>query len=321
MRQPHRLRVTFGAAVMGGFLLGAITLPASAEDCQPILDDFNRAIDSGGEIQAQRLVDRIATSADCGRYQVPAQRRLAALRLSLAQLMMARGRPVSDFERLLLAAQSPEVLWQASATVGEVRFGERRFAEAAQEYDLAIEIIKNETLTPAAPSKFDIEGLIERSGQARLLAANVNGPAEGGKFVKTPKDHRDGTLGGFYSRSVRGIVPRAIPVPITFEYRKATFTDVGQEAARELLGALQEQQPSRILLIGHTDVRGTAEFNMKLSRDRADAVASFLQQNGLTIPVETDGKGFNEPMHLSDTSGLSEEDIYALNRRVEWRRE
>jgi outer membrane protein OmpA-like peptidoglycan-associated protein len=321
MRQPHRLRVTFGAAVMGGFLLGAITLPASAEDCQPILDDFNRAIDSGGEIQAQRLVDRIATSADCGRYQVPAQRRLAALRLSLAQLMMARGRPVSDFERLLLAAQSPEVLWQASATVGEVRFGERRFAEAAQEYDLAIEIIKNETLTPAAPSKFDIEGLIERSGQARLLAANVSGPAEGGKFVKTPKDHRDGTLGGFYSRSVRGIVPRAIPVPITFEYRKATFTDVGQEAARELLGALQEQQPSRILLIGHTDVRGTAEFNMKLSRDRADAVASFLQQNGLTIPIETDGKGFNEPMHLSDTSGLSEEDIYALNRRVEWRRE
>jgi len=161
--------------------------------------------------------------------------------------------------------------------------------------------------------------LIERSGQARLLAANAS--VEGEKFVKTAKDHRDGTLGGFYSRSVRGIVPRAIPVPITFDYRKATFTDVGQDAARELLGALQEQKPSRIRLVGHTDVRGTVEFNVKLSRDRADAVASFLQQNGLAIPVETEGKGSHEPMHLSDTSGLSEEDIYALNRRVEWRRE
>jgi outer membrane protein OmpA-like peptidoglycan-associated protein len=60
---------------------------------------------------------------------------------------------------------------------------------------------------------------------------------------------------------------------------------------------------------------------MKLSRDRADAVAAFLQQNGLDIPIETEGKGFNDPVHLSDTSGLSEEDIYALNRRVEWRRE
>jgi outer membrane protein OmpA-like peptidoglycan-associated protein len=318
MHQIHRLRVTLAVA-----FIGAIFLPAAAvaEDCQLLLDDLNHAIDAGDEGQSQKTIDRIATSADCGRYQVPAQRRLAALRLNLAQFMMARGRPVADYERLLLAAEAPEVLWQASATVGEVRFGERRFADAAQAYDLAIEIIKNETLTPAAPSKFDIEGLIERSGQARLLAANGVGSGGGEKFVKTAKDQRDGTLGGFYSRSVRGIVPRAIPVPITFEYRKTTFTGVGQDAARELLGALQEQKPARILLTGHTDVRGTAEFNMKLSQERAAAVASFLQQNGLSIPVETEGKGANEPMHLSDTSGLSEEDIYALNRRVEWRRE
>ena len=110
-------------------------------------------------------------------------------------------------------------------------------------------------------------------------------------------------------------------MPITFEYRTTNFTNVGQDAARELLGALQEQKPSRIVLVGHTDVRGTAEFNMKLSRDRATAVASFLQESGLAIPIETEGRGANEPMHLSDTSGLSEEDIYALNRRVEWRRE
>jgi outer membrane protein OmpA-like peptidoglycan-associated protein len=318
MHQFPRLRVTLAAAVIGAMVLPAA---AVAEDCQLLLDDFNHAIDSGNESQAQKAVDRVATSADCGRYQVPAQRRLAALRLNLAQLMMARGRPVADYERLLSAAQSSEVLWQASATVGEVRFGERRFVEAAQAYDLAIEIIKNETLTPAAPSKFDIEGMIERSGQARLLAANGVGATGGEKFVKTAKDQRDGTLGGFYSRSVRGIVPRAVPVPITFEYRKTTFTGVGQDAARELLGALQEQKPSRILLTGHTDVRGTAEFNLKLSQERAAAVAAFLQQNGLVIPVETEGKGANEPMHLSDTSGLSEEDIYALNRRVEWRRE
>jgi outer membrane protein OmpA-like peptidoglycan-associated protein len=318
MRQFLRLFSILAAAVSGASLLPAFAL---AEDCQSLLNEFNRTVDSGDESQAQRLVDRIATSADCGRYQVPVQRRLAALRLSLAQQMMARGRPFADYERLLLAAQSPEVLWQASATVGEVRLGERRFVEAAQAYDLAIEIIKNETLTPTPPSKFDIEGLIERSGQARLLAANGAGSGGGERFVKTAKDQRDGTVGGFYSRSVRGIVPRAIPVPITFEYRMTTFTSVGQDAARELLGALQEQKPSRIVLIGHTDVRGTAEFNMKLSRDRADAVASFLKQNGLAIPIETEGRGANEPMHLSDASGLTEDDIYALNRRVEWRRE
>jgi outer membrane protein OmpA-like peptidoglycan-associated protein len=301
----------------------AVIAPSAvfAEDCQGMIDEFNRVVDSGKESEAQPLIDKIATSAECGRYQIQAQRRLAALRLNSVQLLMARGRPAGDYERLLVAAEAPEVLWQASATLGEVRFGERRFAEAAQAYDRAIEIIKNESLTPAAPASYDIEGLFTRAGEARLLAANGTGSGASEKFVKTAKDQRDGTLGGIYSRSVRGIVPRAIPVPITFAYRTTSFTGVGQEAARELLDALKEQQPSRIVLIGHTDVRGTQEFNLKLSRERADAVAEFLKQNGLSIPIETDGKGAIEPMRLSDSSGLSEEDIYALNRRVEWRRQ
>jgi outer membrane protein OmpA-like peptidoglycan-associated protein len=298
-----------------------LSAPARAADCAAFLQEFNNAIDAGQEKAAQSLVDKIATSAECGQFQVPVQRRLAALRLSATQLMMARGRPASDYDRLLTAAESPEVLWQASATMGEVRFGERRFVEAAQAYDRAIEIIKNESLTANPPSKFDIDGLIERSAQSRLLAATGAGAGGGEKFVRTARDQRDGTLGGFYSRSVRGIVPRALPVPITFEYRQTAFTGVGEQAARELITVLKEQRPAKIILMGHTDVRGSAEFNMKLSQERADAVAGFLRQNGLNLPVVTFGKGANEPMRLADSSGLSQDDIFALNRRVEWLRE
>jgi outer membrane protein OmpA-like peptidoglycan-associated protein len=297
-----------------------VSSAACAEDCERLIDQFNQTVDAGGADDAQSMIGRIAASAECGRYQVAAQRRLAAVRLNAAQLLMARGRPVADFERLLVAADAPQVLWQAAATLAEVRFGERRFADAAQAYDRSIEIIKNETLTPTAPARYDIEELIQRAGQARLLAASGAGSG-GEKFVKTAKDQRDGTLGGFYSRSVRGIVVQAIPVPITFEFRTTAFTGVGQDAARELVEVLKDHLPSRMVLIGHTDIRGTAEFNMKLSRDRAQAVASFLQQNGINVPIETEGKGANEPLHLSDSSGLSEDDIYALNRRVEWRRE
>ena len=96
-----------------------------------------------------------------------------------------------------MAAQSPEVLWQASATVGEVRFGERRFVEAAQAYDLAIEIIKNETLTPLPPSKFDIEGLIERSAEARLLAANGSGPGGTGNLSKLQRINETARLAAY----------------------------------------------------------------------------------------------------------------------------
>ena len=108
-------------AVLAAIAITLIAAPAArAADCQGMLNEFNRAVDNGREKEAQALVDKIATSADCGKFQVPVQRRMAAVRLSAAQLLMARGRPVSDFERLLTAAEAPEVLWEASATVGEV---------------------------------------------------------------------------------------------------------------------------------------------------------------------------------------------------------
>ena len=59
---------------------------------------------------------------------------------------------------------------------------------------------------------------------------------------------------------------------------------------------------------------------MKLSEDRANAVAKYLYDNGVEAKIKTVGMGASDPMHLSDTSGLTQDDMYALNRRVEWRR-
>ena len=140
-------------------------------------------------------------------------------------------------------------------------------------------------------------------------------------FVPTAKDQRNGTLGGIYSRSVRGIVPQVVPVPITFDYAKATFTPIGEQAARELAQALKEQSLVRIQLVGHTDVRGSEETNRKLSAARAEAVAAFLKEAGVTATIETKGVGASEPLNIMDSSGLNQDDIYALNRRVEFTRQ
>jgi len=205
--------------------------------------------------------------------------------------------------------------------LGEVRFGERKFVEAAQAYDRAIEIVKNETLTPTSPEKFEIDGLMARAAQARLLAANVKDSDGQSKFVQTVRDHRDGMIGGIFSRSVRGITPQTIPIPITFDYAKTSFTPVGKQAADELAAALKEQRPTRIKLVGHTDVRGSAETNLKLSAARSEAVAAYLKEAGVDTTIETSGVGANEPLTIPDSSGLSQEDIYSLNRRVEFIRE
>ena len=320
MTRKTTLRQYRLAAAISASLL-APAGPAMAATCNPLIEQFNQAIDTARESDAQGLVDRIAGSADCGQFQTAAQLRLAALRLSAAQILMARGRPVAEYERLLTAAETTEVLWQASATLGEVRFGERRFGEAAEAYDRAIAIVKNETLTRTKPEKFEIEGLLTRSAQARLLAANVKMADGSTRFVQTARDQRDGTLGGIYSRSVRGIAPQAVPVPITFEYAKTAFTPIGEQAVRELADALREQRPARVRLVGHTDIRGNDETNKKLSAARAEAVAAYLKEAGLATVIETAGVGSSEPIKLVDSAGLSQDDIYALNRRVEFIRQ
>jgi outer membrane protein OmpA-like peptidoglycan-associated protein len=68
-------------------------------------------------------------------------------------------------------------------------------------------------------------------------------------------------------------------------------------------------------------VRGGAEYNLKLSEERAQTVAAFLRLNGINIPIEASGVGANEALKVDDSAGLTQDDIYALNRRVEWRRE
>ncbi|WP_028732729.1 DUF4384 domain-containing protein [Rhizobium leguminosarum] len=289
--------------------------------CTALLDKLNTAVAAKDITAAATEADTIAVSADCGQFQVNAQRRVAALRLSAAQEMMAANQPVADYEPLLIAADSPQVLWQASATLGEIYFSARRFADAAADYQQAIEIIKNETRTPKAPPAETISDLIQRAAQARILAANPTSDNPEGSFVPAEKDHRSGVLGGIYSENVRGIVPVSIPVPITFDFDKSSFTSIGTEAAEELLEALKEQKPGRVILVGHTDRRGADDYNQKLSERRAQAVADFLKSHGIDATIDAEGRGASEPVDVTATANLTEDDVDALNRRVEWRRE
>ncbi|MBB4238961.1 DUF4384 domain-containing protein [Rhizobium esperanzae] len=294
---------------------------ADTPACTALLDKLNTAVAAKDIPAAATQADTIAVSAECGQFQVNAQRRVAALRLAAAQEMMAADKPVADYEPLLVAADSPQVLWQASATLGEIYFSARRFADAAADYQQAIEIIKNETRTPKAPPADTISDLIQRAAQARILAANPSSDNPQGSFVPAEKDHRSGVLGGIYSENVRGIVPVSIPVPITFDFDKSTFTSIGTEAAEELLEALKEQKPGRIILIGHTDRRGGDDYNQKLSERRAQAVADFLKSHGIDASIDAEGRGASEPVDVTATANLTEDDVDALNRRVEWRRE
>ena len=70
---------------------------------------------------------------------------------------------------------------------------------------------------------------------------------------------------------------------------------------------------STIQIIGHTDNTGSADYNQSLSTDRALAVSSILQQNGVPqFRIQSTGRGESQPI----ASNLTPEGR-AQNRRVD----
>jgi outer membrane protein OmpA-like peptidoglycan-associated protein len=72
---------------------------------------------------------------------------------------------------------------------------------------------------------------------------------------------------------------------------------------------------TRIRLVGHTDERGSAAYNLNLSQRRVDAVIRALVSRGVEhTRLEGIGRGEREPVH----PGARTDDEHAANRRVEY---
>ena len=69
----------------------------------------------------------------------------------------------------------------------------------------------------------------------------------------------------------------------------------------------------QLVVVGHTDSVGTAEYNQQLSLRRAQAAAAYLEAQGVPAArVRTEGRGEAEPVAVNTTdAGRSQ------NRRVE----
>ena len=110
---------------------------------------------------------------------------------------------------------------------------------------------------------------------------------------------------------------KTIPVPITFIYNEANFTEDGRKAAALLLEYLQLKRYPGVSLTGHADERGSHDFNMELSRERLDAVAQLLKDGGYKGELELIPKGETEPFAGVVRSQYSQDDLYQFDRRVE----
>jgi outer membrane protein OmpA-like peptidoglycan-associated protein len=124
---------------------------------------------------------------------------------------------------------------------------------------------------------------------------------------------------GTESECAKSIAPKPMPASnfdlvVNFEYNSATLTRAAKVNLDEFATALKDPRLGRAAFVveGHTDGKGSDEFNLDLSARRANAVVEYLTQQGVaTARLEAKGYGKLRP--------VGGDPLAATNRRVETR--
>jgi len=100
---------------------------------------------------------------------------------------------------------------------------------------------------------------------------------------------------------------------ILFDFDKTDLKADAKTNIAKLVENLNSNPNTDILVIGHTDNKGTDSYNQGLSERRAKSVKSYAVSQGLAgRRIKTEGKSFHEPIADNDTEAGRAE-----NRRVE----
>jgi len=110
--------------------------------------------------------------------------------------------------------------------------------------------------------------------------------------------------------------PAAVPGPsplkdVFFDFDKSTIRDDQKAALNDNVGWLKGNTGAKLLVEGHTDERGTAEYNLGLGERRAKAVKDYLIAAGIAADrLSTISYGKERPFVLGH-----DESAWKWNRR------
>lgn len=106
---------------------------------------------------------------------------------------------------------------------------------------------------------------------------------------------------------------------ILFAFGSATMPPAASERIVDLVRDVP--QGARVQVIGFTDRIGTDEYNLILSKARAQAVADTIKASRSDLVLDVEGRGKADPVADNGTPERDNPEGRALNRRVEIRTE
>jgi peptidoglycan-associated lipoprotein len=103
-------------------------------------------------------------------------------------------------------------------------------------------------------------------------------------------------------------------VRVRFAFDSAQLGPDAMRALREDAKCITDRQATSLLIEGHCDERGTAQYNVALGARRAEAVRRYLADLG--VKAKLDAVSFGKELPLTPGTG---EAAWAQNRRAEMR--
>jgi peptidoglycan-associated lipoprotein len=101
---------------------------------------------------------------------------------------------------------------------------------------------------------------------------------------------------------------------VHFDYDDSAIRPDAEQVLRQKVEVLRSSPSVRLRIEGHTDERGSVEYNQALGSRRAAAVREFLSQHGISENrIETTTYGEERPL-----VNRSDETAWAQNRRAEF---
>jgi outer membrane protein OmpA-like peptidoglycan-associated protein len=118
--------------------------------------------------------------------------------------------------------------------------------------------------------------------------------------------------GATVTRVAEGITV-TFPDGLLFEFGSDVIGVPARENLTKFAASLKKYPRTNSLIVGHTDSRGPAKYNIDLSERRARSAVDFLSGQGIDrVRLHTAGRGSNEPIATNGTDAGRQ-----LNRRVE----
>ena len=105
---------------------------------------------------------------------------------------------------------------------------------------------------------------------------------------------------------------------VLFDFDKASLRPEAKPSLDKVVEVLKSYPKSSAKIEGHTDGKGDAAYNQKLSVRRADSVRDWLAANGASLKMSTRGWGKTKPIAPNTKpDGRDDPEGRQKNRRVE----